>query len=677
MAVFSAFMAITGLSALAGSVSIFGLSAGLSAAIIGVGKSLLWNAFASALAPKAKVTAQEVQATLAQATGPRICCCGQYLLGGTRAVWEVNGGNLYQVIVMHHGEVNAIVGWYVDGEPVNFDASGDAISGDAVGYLNVKAITSGDGGDYADVKAAFPTLWTDDHQLTGLATYRTVFKSPSVSKLSKVFPRQAQTLVQAVVQGAKVIDPRTMATAYTDLSGPCIMDYLISSDGFRIPIASIDLDSFSQFTDLCDEDVTLSAGGTEKRYRIGGYYTLEDAPKDVMARLLQTADAQIYMTPEGKLGILGGEWLDPDVTITSADILSFELSDGVDDFTDFNVLKGIFMSPDHRYQPTECDEMRDAVVLEAQPEMVETYEVDMCPSYTQMRRLMKPQWERQHREWKGTITTNLVGLKARFPRGQGKHIIRLVIDDLEIDQAFEVTGHSYSVADRKCSISVESIENPYTWDAETEEGDAPTALDDLVFDDDYTAPPSGLTLTQEIVTISAGQNATRIVAVVDDPSRDDLQLYAEYRVSPAGAWQVMAAGVGDVRAYSATVSDGVLYDVRASWIGYTDYSATAQITAVSNPTAPSAATGLTATNYTPDVVLDWTNGAAGYYQTRIYRGNSATFSGAGIIATVSGFASNSQSYTDTPSTGTWYYWAVTINASLIEATPTGPAAITI
>ncbi|TYB83934.1 hypothetical protein [Oceaniovalibus sp. ACAM 378] len=676
MAIFTAIIAFTGF--VVGTGTILGLSAGLSAALIGIGKAILWSVASAVFGPKPpKASPQEVQAMLAQATGPRIRGYGEFLLAGTRALWEAQDGKLYQIIATHHGDVSEIVGWYVDGELVTFDVDGEATTGSAVGYLNVQSILSGDGGDYPDVRAALPTIWTEDHKLTGLATYSVIMTAPAIDQMSNKFPRSDQTSVQMAAKLSEVMDPRTMVVGYTDLTGPCVLDYLTHPDGYRIPLPAIDLDSFDQFTNLCDQDVDLKDGGTEKRYRVGGYYTLEDQPKEVTARLLATADAQIYMTPEGKVAILGGEWLEPDVTITPLDILSFEMSDGVDVFTDFNVLKGIFMSPAHRYQQTDAQEMRDDTALLTQPERVDTFGVDMCPAFGQMRRLMKCHWNARHRDWTGTIKTNLVGMKARFPRGQGKHVIRLVIEDLGIDQAFEVLGHSYSVADRTCDITVASIENPYPWDAETEEGDPPPPLADLVMTNAYVDPPTGLTLGQEVVGLGEGLNAVRLTATVDDPERDDLQLTAEYREISDFLWRPMIVGVGDLRAHSETVQDRQTYNVRARWQGYTDYSISEEISVMSNPVAPDTVTALTSSEAGGTITLSWINGGSGYYRTRIYRSDSATFGSAAVWVTLAGLAGTEQTYDDMPGTGTWYYWAVTINPSLIEATPTGPVSETI
>lgn len=660
-----------------GAITIFGLSPGLSAAIIGLGKAVLWQQAQKAIAPKVKAPAQQVQATIGQAAGPRVRGYGRYLLGGTRTLWEAKDGVLHQIVAMHHGEINAVTGWLIDGEAVTVDGSGVTTNGSAVGKVQVQRILSGDGGNYAAARTAFPTIWTTAHKMTGQASFYSRMTAPSLSELSTVFPRQAQTSIQAICQLSKVLDPRTMVVGYSDLTGPAVLDYLTHEDGYRVPLSLCDLASFSQFTNLCDGGVALKGGGSEKRYRVGGYYTLEDAPKDVMSRLLATADAQLYMTAEGKVGILGGEWLEPDVTITDADILSLSLSDGFDEFTDFNILKGKFTSPDHRWQETECAELIDATALATQPQRVETYEVDMCPSHTQMQRLLRAYRAGKIRQFVGTMRTNLVGLKARFPRGQGKHVIRVVHADLDIDMTFEVLGHSYSVAGRECVIQIASIENPYLWVPSTMEGDPPPPLDGLEKPVAAAPVPTGLTLSQAVVANAAGQNSVQLKASVADPLRASLQLVVQYRAQGASAWLSMIVGSGDLQGYSPPVSSGVVYEVRASWQGYGAWTAVQTITAVSNPTAPDAPTGFTSSLAGGTVTLNWTNGDAGYYRTRVYRGPTTNLADATLIATVAGIAGGASILTNTPGTGTWRYWVVTINASLVESSATGPQTRTI
>lgn len=155
---------------------------------------------------------------------------------------------------------------------------------------------------------------------------------------------------------------------------------------------------------------------------------LGDALKDVAERMLATCDGQVYETAEGQVGILGGAWSVPDVTITADDILHVEMKDGYDPFPDYNVLKGSFVSPAHSYQPTEVAERRDELALITQPERVQQLDIDMCPSSGQMQRLMKIREAKDRREYVGIIRTDLVGMKARFPKGDGVHTIRIIAD---------------------------------------------------------------------------------------------------------------------------------------------------------------------------------------------------------------------------------------------------------
>ncbi|WP_217612364.1 hypothetical protein, partial [Deinococcus sp. GbtcB9] len=67
------------------------------------------------------------------------------------------------------------------------------------------------------------------------------------------------------------------------------------------------------------------------------------------------------------------------------------------------------------------------------------------------------------------MATNLVGLKARFPKGRGKHLIRVVAPEFGLNRVFEVTSHSFSVPDGRCVIGIASLDNPYGWNPATEE----------------------------------------------------------------------------------------------------------------------------------------------------------------------------------------------------------------
>jgi hypothetical protein len=680
MAIFSGLIALLGVSGFAGAVTIFGLSPALSAAIIGIGRAVLYSAISGALAPKAKVPRQQVQAVVNQGLSPRIRAYGQVKLGGVRAFFEAKAGVLYQVVVCHHGPLSSVIGWEVDGRRVSVDADGDVAAGRQAGFMRMVADIDGvRGGVWPAITAAFPTLWDASHSLQGQSTFYVRMRLPKLSRLSKVFPRQAQTTVQLIARGSSVLDVRTGVTGYSDNAALAIHDYLTHPDGYRVPVSRIDQASFSDFANRCDEAVVRKSGSTERRYRIGGYYSLEDQPKDTLARMLLTCDGQLYIDADGKIAIMGGAWSTPDVTIYPDDIYSMTISDGTDPFTDFNILKGNYVDPANSYQETECAELRDDVALLTQETRVETVEADMVPSPRQMQRLLKIIRAKRLRRYTGTIETNLVGLKLRFPKGDGIHTFRIVNPELSIDAIFEVTSHNYSIAEKRCVIGIASIENPYEWDAATEEGIAPRDVVDMDVLPDVVPTPTGLTLAQEIVRFDQQSQAVRIVAQVDPAPYDALQVEMQYRDStdPAAGWQAMIVARESDRGYSAVLDDQHAYQVRARWIVEDDWSPVQTITTVANPVLPAVPTAFAGVVAGADVNLSWTNASAGFYQTRVFRSVTNDFAASVLVASVSGVAGQVSRYTDTPGPGTWRYWVRTVNPSLVTSLTAGPVTITV
>lgn len=281
--------------------SFLGLSPALTQAIFAVGRAVSWSLASAALA-RSSVPRQEVQANIQQTDGPRIRAYGRVLLGGQRALWETDDGKLYQIILCHHGRVDALVKYWIDGEPVTVDGSGLVTSapfdGDDLQLLSRNGGALG--GDYAQITTALPAIWTADHKLTGQATIATILDHPGPERFGKVFPKGPMTQIQGEFRASRV-KPGTGTPIYSENAAWCIRDYLTHQDGFRLPETLIDEDRFAAFAARCDEAVPLKAGGTEPRYRLCGHYSLADAPKDTLGRMLATCDGQIFQTPEGKV----------------------------------------------------------------------------------------------------------------------------------------------------------------------------------------------------------------------------------------------------------------------------------------------------------------------------------------------------------------------------------------
>ena len=674
MAIFTA-ISMWATSALGAGWSLLGLSPAMTSALFSVGRAVSWSLASQALT-RQSVPAQKVQAIITQTDSPRVRAYGRVMLGGTKAFFEANSGHLLQIVVAHHGAVDGLIRFWVDGEPVAIDAN------DKVNRYTALLFRDGSGpasGDYPEVLSRFPDIWTSQHRLKGQATYCTIFGDPADEDFVEYFPKGPNTNVQIEVRASRVRD-MLGALVYSENAALCIRDYLTHQDGWRIPAAMVDDDAFGRFAAICAQPVPLLAGGTEPRYRLCGHYALDDAPKDVTARMLATCDGQVYQTPEGKVGILGGAWSEPDVTITADDILELSVEDGFDPFTDFNILKGTFTSPTHSYQPTEVPDIRHEADLAMQGERVEQIEIDMCPSGSQMQRLMAIHWAKKRRMMTGTLTTNLVGLKARFPKGDGIHTIRISAPDFGVDGIFEVTSHSFNIPDGTCQIGFGSIDNPYPWDA-SKERPIPTASGDIPKPVKVTPPPSGASLTQVHVRISGDTYGGKLQLTVNPVQRNDLRLEAQVAVGDVAAdaagsvtWTAM---IGDrFVAETGILQNEQTYTVRYRWRGQGIWQKAGAVTIVANPNVPASPTEFTVIG-TTGAQFQWRNPPDNFWKARLFRNSSPTFAGASYVDDISGLPGQVSAYTDTPPAGTWHYWVVALNGSSVASPPAGPVTITI
>jgi hypothetical protein len=532
-------------SVLAGAVA----NIAIGAALLGIGQ-LASAAFGGGTRPQ--TSTPQAQATLNQSTGPRIRGYGRAKLGGTRAFWDSTSGRLYQIVMAHHGEVDAFEQFYIG--DIAVARSGDTVL--TAPYLGRAYIESNSGaaGQAASstMLSGWPSIWTTTHKLTGIAYWVAVFYSPPAEEYQAVFPEGYNTPVRCVCRLSKVFDPRTNTVAWSDNAALCILDYLTHPDGYNRSIEDIDLTSFIAFANLCEQSVPLAAGGTEPRYRMWGVYGLTDDPQDVLAKMRAACDAEFYQTADGKIAIRGGAWDAPTVTIRDTDIIGHSLEQGNNRFAAFNELKIIYTSPGHDFQSMEATSWENLADQAERGVLSSSFNLDMVPSATQARRLAKIHIAKSNPEWKGTIVANLSALDAL-----GERTIRLVLPELGIDDAFFVAGFSIRPDLTGVEISVMSInEASYSWTT-AEEGTSPPIPEDTRPDMTFPVP--------ENLTLSDRDDV--ITAEVDDPTRPDLELQAQIRAGVGSLWQEMETD-GLTASYGPVApAETTTYQVRARWRG--------------------------------------------------------------------------------------------------------------
>lgn len=154
--------------------------------------------------------------------------------------------------------------------------------------------------------------WTSAHKLTGHAWCH--FIQDYHPKVWQGGPPD----VAFVVRGAKVHDPRSGTTGWSDNPALCLRDLLLSDWGLAGAVP-VDEASVIAAANVCDELVAVPGGGTRKRYTCGGTLTDDQAPSEAVAQLLAAMAGSLTNSATG-LQIHAGATRPSVMTLTDEDL---------------------------------------------------------------------------------------------------------------------------------------------------------------------------------------------------------------------------------------------------------------------------------------------------------------------------------------------------------------------
>lgn len=459
---------------------------------ISVGLSLAANALLRPTGPKPSDGQQEFQ----QPIPPRVFHYGRLKVSGPIWFFDVSptsnlGRELWRGVLLSAREADAFVTHWLDDIALTINGAGLVTNhfGDLV-HIYPQL-----GTDSQAVVSALNTAFTaigTNHRNRGIAhAVMTFNQGGNPDDYQFIYPNGIPTLT-TLGDWAKLYDPRLDTTtggsgahrhddkstwAYSDNAGLAILDYLTHVEGYNRPIAKIELASFRSFADVCDENVPLKAGGTEKRYRIAATVSLSEPRSQALRRLLDACDADLYSTADGKVAIRGGEWVAPTVTLDadSGDIIEAEFAPP-SALERYNELAIQFMSPAHGYSEIEGDPWQNAAdilatgIIETRP-----FDVLQVPSHGQARRLAKIRMARDNPEWRGEIRTNFYGLDAI-----GERVVTIKFPELGIDGPFYIEAATLLGDGTGMGLQIRSADpDAYDWNAAAEEGTEPPVPPDI------------------------------------------------------------------------------------------------------------------------------------------------------------------------------------------------------
>ena len=197
---------------------------------------------------------------------------------------------------------------------------------------------------FNELSAGTNGLWTDSHKLTNIpAIYARLGYS------NDAFPNGIPN-ISAVVKGKKILDTRTGATSFSTNSALVLYDYLTSEFGLNCSTSEINTASFNTAANICDEDISLKSGGTEKRYTTNGVIITSDTPESIIKSLLSAMGGMLTYS-NGQFFVKAGAFISPSDTLTDDDFVgSIQIVTKPSRRENFNAVKGQWIAEETNWQ---------------------------------------------------------------------------------------------------------------------------------------------------------------------------------------------------------------------------------------------------------------------------------------------------------------------------------------
>lgn len=559
------------------------------------------------------------------ATAPQEIVYGTIRKGGVVTYVESTGDTnkyLHQIIVLAGHEVNQIGDVYINDEVVTIGSDyfvSDTRWKDDSSNSKVY-IRKFEGADNQNVYTTLSGI-TDgpDWKIDGVAASNnedTNFKGEGIACLyvrmeydQNVFA-EGIPLFTAVVQGKKVYDPRSSSTAYSANAALCIRDYLTSAYGVD-NTGDTDDTVFSAAANTCDENVSLSAGGTEKRYEMNGVVSLDRTPSDILADMMTSCAGTLFWG-QGNWQLKVGEYTTSVKTFTLDDFRSgINLETKPSRRDSFNIVRGVFNSADDDYIRADYPEIRSTTFIanDAGVESAIDLALPFTTSSPMAQRLAKMTLFRARESMTLTADFGLEAFNVQVGDVVGITNSRYGFSAKD----FEVVGWKFSndsqSGELKVSLTLrETSSAAFSWSAEES---AITSNNSTLTDIRAGLSPSNVSVTDIGSVQLDGTFVTQARVSWTAATSKFLNHYEiEWKKTSDSNYFRTEIPASDTAANISPLESGAQYNVRVRGVGVKgnvgSWVAASAHTVGGDTTAPSAISGLTATGGAKQITLDWT-----------------------------------------------------------------------
>ena len=415
----------------------------------------------------------------------------------------------------------------------DIDANGLVTGGRFANNVHIKRYLGAQTAADPDLVANSPDGWTAADKLTGI-TYiylRMRFNAD-------LFPYGIPNISAEVTGKAAILDPRTSTTAYANNWALCILDYLKAEYGLAVTDDEIDLPSFIAAANLSDEAVPLNQAGTETqaRYTLDGSFTLDEAPIDVIEKMLAPGGgALVYVA--GKYRIYGGAYNAPAITLTPSDMAGdFEVTTKPPRRDLFNSVRGNFIDPDRFWQSSEFPpQQAAALITEDGEEIWREIDLPFVLDAPRAQRIAKQLLLRARQSilFKGSFRYASLDLTVW-------QVVGLTIPDLGwVAKPFRIMSWSFSPESGLISLVMQEEQvasYAWTWDAAA---NTPDIADTTLISPLNVAAPKGMAATESLFATRDGAGV-RTAVTLDflEPENPFIREYqVQYALDGAASWQ--------------------------------------------------------------------------------------------------------------------------------------------
>lgn len=551
--------------------------------LVAVGKALITAAVNAAIAYGISEllglndvpTPESGKAPVKQSIPPARIAYGVCRVSGPYALFATVGSRTLDVILLAEGPVQSIDQFYLNDDPVTLTVGNIVERGSDGRYRREGAendtikifsrLGHTPSTPYSEVVALAGSLWTNAHLCNGVASMAIITRGVKAELTQKIYPN-GPVQGSAVGHWSKVYDFRKDSTrggvgpqrldnpatwAWSDNPVVCYVHDEVFRQGkdFEYRFAPT-LAGWRTAADICDQPVPLKAGGTVKRYTIGGFYDQNNAPKDVRALFAMSFDGLIIERGDGAFVCKAGVYEEPTLTLNEDRIKQFtwRRARRREDRVDQVVIS--YNDPSNNYTMVETQPWRDPAAISPE-DFSYPLELPWVTVNSQARRLGKIAWYRVNPFYQGEVVVDLSEdegeLEHRFIRLQhagGPASMQ--------DVVVEVTGMTIDLANRLVRYDVIKT-NPaaWAWNAATEESNAPAIT-----------PPQPRPGTPPPVIIGGGVitdgGTPRLQLQINDPERSDYSVVVRFRETSGAIVQQLVDPVASSTPGQLVVTSGAL-----------------------------------------------------------------------------------------------------------------------